>query len=154
MISKIVDAWQGYTRRHPVVVTLALALLFTLAVLVMHAVNDTVYYKNNETMPGAVGGAIIALYLGGTFVIGLVTPMRVGAVGPVLALPPRLFYGPSRWEAATTASPTIPGGRGQCCIQWCRPPSSGWPPISAGYWAGNWKRDDRAMNNPTELIGP
>ncbi len=43
-------------------VMLTLRLLFTLAVLVMQAVNDIVYYNNNETMPGTVGGAIIALY--------------------------------------------------------------------------------------------
>ena len=94
MILRLVDAWQGYTRRHPVVVMLTLTLLFTLAVLVMHAVNSTVYYNNNETMPGAVGGAIIALYLAGTFVIGPVTPMRVGAVGPVLAYPAATFLWP------------------------------------------------------------
>ena len=94
MILRLIDAWQGYTRLHPVVVTLTLALLFALAVLVMHAVNSTVYYNNNETMPGAVGEAIIALYLAGTFVIGLVTPMRVGAVGPVLAYPAATFLCP------------------------------------------------------------
>ena len=82
----LVDSWQGCTKRHPVVVMLALTLLFTLAVLVMHAM-DSSYDNNNETMPGAMIGAIIALYLGATFVIGLVTPMKVGAVGPVLAYP-------------------------------------------------------------------
>ena len=87
MILMLVDAWQGYTRRHPVVVTLTLSLLFTLAVLVMHATESTAYHNNNETMPVALGAVIIALYLGATFAIGLVTPMRVGAVGPVLAYP-------------------------------------------------------------------
>lgn len=45
-------------------------------------------------MPGALAGVIIALYLGATFVIGLVTPMRVGAVGPVLAYPAATFLWP------------------------------------------------------------
>jgi hypothetical protein len=53
MILRLVGAWQGYTRHHPVVVTLTLALLFTLAVLVMHAVNSTVFYNNDETVPVA-----------------------------------------------------------------------------------------------------
>ena len=90
MILRLVDAWQGYTRRHPVLAMLTLALLFTLAVLVMHATASS-YDNNNETMPGTMIGAIIALYLGATFVIGLVTPMKVGAVGPVLAYPVATF---------------------------------------------------------------
>ena len=53
MILRLVGAWQGYTRHHPVVVTLTLSLLFTLAELVMHAVNSTVYYNNDETVPVA-----------------------------------------------------------------------------------------------------
>ena len=79
MILRLVGAWQGYTRHHPVVVTLTLAVLFTLAELVVHALSEVVYYNNNETMPGNLAGVIIALYLGTTFVIGLVTPIRVGA---------------------------------------------------------------------------
>lgn len=84
---EFVDAWQGCTRCHPVVVMLTLTLLFTLAVLMWDALDSAVYYNNNETMPAALGWTISALYLGATFVIGLVTPMRVGAVGPVLAYP-------------------------------------------------------------------
>ena len=86
MILRLVDAWQECARRRPVVVMLTLTLLFTLAVLMFHSLDST-YDNNNETMPGALGGTIIALYLAATFVIGLVTPLRVGAVGPVLAYP-------------------------------------------------------------------
>ncbi len=98
MILRPVDTWQGYTRRHPFVAMVTLTLLFTLGVLVMHALDST-YDNNNETMPGVLAGAIIALYLGATFVVGLVTPMRVGAVGPVLAYP-----------VATLLWPLISGG--------------------------------------------
>ena len=94
MILMLVDAWQGYTRRHPVAVMLTLTLLFTLAVLVMHATESAAYYNNNDTMPVALGAVIISLYLGATFVMGLVTPMRVGAVGPVLAYPAATFLWP------------------------------------------------------------
>ena len=87
MTLELVDAWQRYTKRHPVVAMITLALLFTLAVLMWDALDSAVYYNNNETMPAALGWTISALYLGATFVIGLVTPMRVGAVGPVLAYP-------------------------------------------------------------------
>ena len=100
MILRLVDTWQGYTRCRPFLVMLTLALLFTLGALVVHALSDVVYYNNNQTMPGALGGVIIALYLGTTFVIGLVTPMRVGAVGPVLAYP-----------AATVSMAPHAGGR-------------------------------------------
>ena len=86
MILRLVDAWQECARRRPVGVMLTLTLLFTLAVLMFHSLDST-YDNNNETMPGALGGTIIALYLAATFVIGLVTPLRVGAVGPVLAYP-------------------------------------------------------------------
>ena len=113
MILRLVDTWQGHSKSHPAVVMLTLALLFTWAVLMLHALESTVYYNNNETIPGALAAVIIALYLGATFVIGLVTPTRVGAVGPVLAYPAATFLWPSRWGTATTVSPKIPGGRGQ-----------------------------------------
>ena len=90
MIFRLVDAWQGWTKGRPVVIMLTLALLFTLAVLVIHA-TDSSYDNKNETIPGTMIGAMIALYLGATFVIGLVTPMKVGAVGPVLAYPVATF---------------------------------------------------------------
>ena len=63
MILRLVDAWQGYTKRHPVVVMLTLTLLFTCTVLMINALDST-YEKNNETIPGTMVGAIIALYLG------------------------------------------------------------------------------------------
>ena len=87
MILMLVDAWQGYTRRRPVVAMLTLTLLFTLTMLIWDALDSAVYHNNNQTMPAALGWTISALYLGATFVIGLVTPMRVGAVGAVLAYP-------------------------------------------------------------------
>ena len=93
MILRLVDAWQGYPRRHPVVVALTLTLLFTCTVLMINALDST-YEKNNETIPGTMVGAIIALHLGATFVIGLVTPLRVGAVGPVLAYPVAMWVWP------------------------------------------------------------
>ncbi len=99
MILRLVDTWQGYTRRHPFVVMATLTLLFTLAVLIWDALDSIVYYNNNETMPVALGWLISALYLGATFAVGLVTPMRVGAVGPVLAYP-----------VATLLWPLISGG--------------------------------------------
>ena len=79
-------------------VMLILTLLFTWGVMMIHALAST-YHNNNETMPGTLILAMIVLYLGATFVIGLVTPMRVGAVGPVLAYP-----------AATLLWPLISGG--------------------------------------------
>ncbi len=91
---RLVDTWQGYTRCRPFLVMLTLALLFTLGALAVHALSDLVYYNNNQTMPDALAGVIIALYLGTTFVIGLVTPMRVGATGPVLAYPAATFLWP------------------------------------------------------------
>ena len=100
MILRLVDTWQGYTRRHPVVVMLPLTLLFTLGALGVHALDSIVYDNNNETMPGAVIGTIIVLYLGATFVIGLVTPLRVGAVGPVLAVPALTLLWPlTPWDS-------------------------------------------------------
>ena len=49
---------------------LAVAVPFMAGIMGIHPL-DGIVYDNNETMPGAVIGAIIALYLGGTFVIGL-----------------------------------------------------------------------------------
>ena len=100
MILRLVDTWQGYTRRHTVVVMLTLTLLFTLGALGVHALDSIVYDNNNETMPGAVIGTITVLYLGATFVIGLVTPLRVGAVGPVLAVPALTLLWPlTPWDS-------------------------------------------------------
>lgn len=132
---------------------LTLALLFTLAVVMWDALDSVVYYNNNETMPAALGWTISALYLGATFVIGLVTPMRVGAVGPVLAYPVATLLWPLISGGATIILPTSPGGLGQCFTRWRRPPSSGWPPISAGDWAGRWKRGHRPTNNLAMLRG-
>ncbi len=133
---------------------LTLTLLFTLAVLVVNAVNSTVYYNNNETMPGAVGGTIIALYLGGTFVIGLVTPMGVGAIGPVLAYPAATFLWPLTLGSGYDRL-TYDSGWAGAVLYTLVPTAFIWmPSMSAGYWAGHWKRDDRAMNNPTELKRP
>ena len=132
---------------------LTLALLFTLAVLVVHA-TDSSYDNNNETMPGTMIGAMIALYLGATFVIGLVTPMRVGAVGPVLAYP-----------VATLLWPLISGGAYDRAYLRVR---VGWgSALRAGadgrhlagrlyrpaYWAGRWKRGHRPTNNLAMLRG-
>ena len=53
---RLIDGWQGYTRRHPVLAMLTLALLFTLAVVMWDALDSVVYYNNNETMPAALAG--------------------------------------------------------------------------------------------------
>ena len=58
MISKLVDAWQGYTRRRPVVVTLILALLFTLAVLLMHAVIATCFTTTTRPCRAPLAGRL------------------------------------------------------------------------------------------------
>ena len=86
MILMPVDSWHGCTKRHPVLVMLILTLLFTLAVLMWDALDSVVYYNDNETMPAALGWTISALYLGATFVIGLVTPLRVGGRKPGVGL--------------------------------------------------------------------
>ena len=63
MILRCVGAWQGFTKRHPVVVMLTLTLLFTLAVMMIHATHSA-YDNNNETMPGTFILTIIVLCLG------------------------------------------------------------------------------------------
>ena len=99
-ILRLVDTWQGYTRRHPVVAMLAVAVPFMPGMMGIHALNGIVYYNNNETIPDALIGTISALYLGATFVIGLVTPLRVGAVGPVLAFPALTLLWPlTPWDS-------------------------------------------------------
>ena len=94
----IIWAWQNFTRRHPIVVMFALTAVFAIFVCWVYALESTAYYNNNRSMPGALFGAIIALYLTVTFVVGLVTPLRAGDVGPVVA-----------YAAVTLLWPLTPG---------------------------------------------
>ena len=55
---RLVDTWQEYTGRHPVVAMLAAP--FMAGMMGIHALSGIVYYNNNETMPGAVIGTISA----------------------------------------------------------------------------------------------
>lgn len=97
---RLVDTWQRYTRQHPVVAILAVAVPFMAGMMGIHPVNGIGYYYNNETMPGGVIGTTTVLYLGAAFVIGLVTPLRVGALGPVLAYPAVALLGPlTPWDS-------------------------------------------------------
>ena len=77
---QVIAAWQYITERRPVAVMSALCVLFTASVMGVYALHGIVY---NNAGPGALMGAIIALYLAATFILGLTTPLRVGSVGPV-----------------------------------------------------------------------
>ena len=78
---QVIAAWQYITQRRPVAVMSALCLLFTACVMGAYALDGIVY---NDAGPYALMGAIIALYLAATFILGLTTPLRVGSVGPTL----------------------------------------------------------------------
>ena len=78
---KTICAWQRFTQRHPLVVMTCLTLPFAACVLGGYALYDIVYDK---AIPGALAGAIIALYLAATFIAGLTTPLRVASPGPVV----------------------------------------------------------------------
>ena len=94
---RIIDAWQDLTERQPIAVTLVLLALFTACVMGAHALDGIVY---NNAGPGALMGAIIALYLAATFILGLTTPLRVGSVGPVLGLAAGTLLWPlTPWES-------------------------------------------------------
>ena len=43
MILRLVDTWQGYTSRHPVVAMLAVAVPFMAGMMGIHALNGIVY---------------------------------------------------------------------------------------------------------------
>ena len=78
---KTICVWQRFTQRHPLVVMTFLTLPFAACVLGGYALYDIVYDK---AIPGALAGAIIALYLAATFIAGLTTPLRVASPGPVV----------------------------------------------------------------------
>ena len=96
-IGGIVRRWQGFTRRHPVAVVAALTILFTVCALGAHALESVVY---DRIMPGAVVGAITAVYLAVTFVVGLTTPLRMASVAPVVGYAAaRLLWPLTPWES-------------------------------------------------------
>ena len=94
---QVIAAWQCISQRRPVAVMSVLCVLFTACVMGTHALNSIVY---NNAGPGALMGAIIALYLAATFILGLTTPLRVGSVGPVLGLAAGTLLWPlTPWES-------------------------------------------------------
>ena len=96
-IGGIVRRWQGFTQRHPIAVAAALTILFTGCALGAHALESVVY---DRAMPGAVVGAITALYLAGTFVVGLTTPLRMASVAPAVGYAAaRLLWPLTPWES-------------------------------------------------------
>ena len=79
----IIASWQGFAQRHPVPAFAALTILFTACALGEAALANIVYYS--RPAPGELVGATIALYLAATFVVGLVTPLKVGCLSPMVA---------------------------------------------------------------------
>ena len=94
---QVIAAWQYITQRRPVAVISASCVLFTACVMGAHALDGIVY---NNAGPGALMGAIIALYLAATFILGLTTPLRVGSVGPAFGFAAGTLLWPlTPWES-------------------------------------------------------
>ena len=74
-----------------------LVLPFAACVIGAYALEDIVY---NEVIPGALAGAIPALYLAATFAVGLTTPLRAASLGPVVGFAAVTLLWPlTPWES-------------------------------------------------------